>query len=99
MVLTLVGPPDKIKQSVLAACEVAIRSIDLTKHVGEHPRMGAVDVVPFVPLRQTSLEECVELAKSFASEFSAKFGVPVFLYEAAATRPDQIGRASCRERV
>ncbi len=89
MVLTLVGPPDKIKQSVLAACEVAIRSIDLTKHVGEHPRMGAVDVVPFVPLGETSLEECVDLAKSFASEFSAKFGVPVFLYEAAATRPDR----------
>ena len=97
MVLTLAGAPEQVKKAVLASSSVAVKLIDLTKHKGEHPRMGAVDVVPFVPLKDTTLEECVTLANEFASEYSRKFDVPVFLYEAAARTSDRIDLAKVRE--
>ncbi len=97
MVLTLVGPPDAVLDGALAASAVAVEAIDLTRHTGEHPRMGAVDVVPFVPLRDVSMETCVELARRFASRFAERFGIPVFLYEAAATRPERRDLARVRE--
>jgi glutamate formiminotransferase / formiminotetrahydrofolate cyclodeaminase len=97
MVLTFVGGPEAVFQAALAASEKAIALIDLTKHVGEHPRMGAVDVVPFVPLREVSMQECVELANQFAKEFASRFSVPVFLYERAATREERRNLANVRE--
>ncbi|HMD14354.1 MAG TPA: glutamate formimidoyltransferase, partial [Bacteroidota bacterium] len=96
MVLTFVGPPEAVKEAALSSSAKAIELIDLTKHTGEHPRMGAVDVVPFVPLREVSMDECVRLARDFAQEFSIKFSVPVFLYENAATREDRKNLADVR---
>jgi len=97
MVLTFVGPPDAVKAAALSSSAKAIQLIDLTKHSGEHPRMGAVDVVPFVPLREVSMDDCVKLAREFAQEFSTKFSVPVFLYENAATREDRRNLADVRQ--
>ena len=97
MVLTFVGAPEQVKKAALASSSVAVKLIDLTKHSGEHPRMGAVDVVPFVPLRDTTLEECIVIANEFAAEYSQRHQVPVFLYEAAARTPARKDLAHVRE--
>ncbi len=96
MVLTFVGPPQATKLAALESSAEAIKSIDLRSHKGEHPRMGAVDVVPFVPLREITMDECVLLATEFADEYSKRFGVPVFLYEYAARRPERKDLAKVR---
>lgn len=96
-VLTFVGPPEAVKKAALLASEKAVALIDLTKHTGEHPRMGAVDVVPFVPLREVTMDDCVELAREFGREFAERFSVPVFLYENAATRPERRNLADVRQ--
>jgi glutamate formiminotransferase len=88
-VITIVGSPENIGDAAVRGVEVAVRLIDLTKHTGEHPRMGAADVIPFVPIRGISLEECVEIAKTAGRQISERFQVPVYLYEAAATRPER----------
>jgi len=97
MVLTFVGPPEAVKTAALAASAKAIELIDLTKHTGEHPRMGAVDVVPFVPLRDVTMEDCVILARDFGKEYAERFSVPVFLYERAATKPERRNLADVRQ--
>jgi len=96
-VISFVGEPGPIKNAALAASHKAIELIDLRHHKGEHPRMGAVDVVPFVPLLGVTMEDCVSLARAFAQEFAEKFHVPVFLYEEAATTPDRRNLADVRE--
>ncbi|MFX1272831.1 MAG: glutamate formiminotransferase, partial [Promethearchaeota archaeon] len=75
-VFTFIGEPQKVKEAALKAAELAVKKIDLTKHRGAHPRMGAVDVVPFIPLHGTTIGECIELSKEFAEEFSSKCNVP-----------------------
>lgn len=84
-VLTMVGEAAALKEAVLALFEVAIAAIDLRTHTGEHPRIGAVDVVPFVPLEGATMADCVALAKEAASEVARRFQLPVFLYEEAAS--------------
>jgi glutamate formiminotransferase / formiminotetrahydrofolate cyclodeaminase len=96
-VLTFVGTPDAVKEAAIAVSAKAIELIDLNKHHGQHPRMGAVDVVPFIPVSEITMPECVQLAKEFAAEFASKFQVPVFLYEEAATRPDRKNLADVRK--
>jgi len=96
-VLTFVGEPDDVKDAGLAISAKAIELIDLNKHSGEHPRMGAIDVIPFIPISDVTMEECVQLAKDFAKEFAARFKVPVYLYEAAATRPERKNLADVRK--
>jgi len=96
-VLTFVGTPDAVKDAALAVSGKAIELIDLNKHRGQHPRMGAVDVVPFIPISEVSMEECVLLAKDFAAEYASRFKVPVYLYEEAATRPDRKNLADVRK--
>ncbi len=86
-VLTLVGTPDGIGEAVLRVTRLAAESIDLRGHRGQHPRIGAADVIPFVPMWGVSMQECVELARSVASRIGGELEIPVFLYEAAATRP------------
>jgi glutamate formiminotransferase len=86
-VFTLVGDAAGVEQAVLALFERAIADIDLRTHRGEHPRLGAVDVVPFVPIEGVTMAECVALAKNVAAEVAQRFGVPVFLYEDASTNP------------
>jgi glutamate formiminotransferase/formiminotetrahydrofolate cyclodeaminase len=96
-VLTFVGDPGAVKEAALAASAKAIELIDLNKHQGQHPRMGAVDVVPFIPISEVTMAECVQLAKDFANEYAARFRIPVFLYEEAATRPDRRNLADVRK--
>jgi glutamate formiminotransferase len=88
-VITIVGPPDSIGDAVFRGVEAAMRRIDLTKHGGEHPRIGATDVVPFVPIRGVSLQDCIEIAKTTGREIAERLKIPVYLYEAAATRPER----------
>ena len=95
-VISFVGEHGHVKDAAMAAARKAIELIDLRSHKGEHPRMGAVDVVPFIPLSGTSMEDCVRLAKEFGREFAEEFQVPVFLYEEAATRPDRHDLADIR---
>jgi glutamate formiminotransferase len=86
-VLTAVGDPSPLRQGVLALFAAVLPRIDLRSHQGGHPRMGAVDVVPFVPIEGASTDDCVALARDVGAEIAARFGVPVFLYEDAATAP------------
>lgn len=86
-VLTLAGDAGPLKQAILALFERAVGAIDLRTHAGEHPRLGAVDVVPFVPIAGVTMAECVALAKETAADVAARFGVPVFLYEEASNNP------------
>jgi glutamate formiminotransferase / 5-formyltetrahydrofolate cyclo-ligase len=86
-VFTMAGDADPIKAAVLAIYEQAIPAIDLRTHKGEHPRLGAVDVVPFVPIEGVTMDACVALAKDVAREVASRFGVPVYLYEEASADP------------
>jgi glutamate formiminotransferase len=86
-VLTMAGEAGPLEAAVLAMFDRAVQHIDLRSHTGEHPRLGAVDVVPFVPLEGATMADCVSLARDTASAVAERFGIPVFLYEAAATRP------------
>ena len=88
-VLTMAGEAAPLKAAVLALFAEAASRIDLRAHRGEHPRLGAVDVVPFVPIEGVTMADCVALAKDVASEVAARFGIPVFLYEEAATSPSR----------
>lgn len=96
-VFTFIGEPTKVKEAALKAADVAVEKIDLTQHEGAHPRMGAVDVVPFIPLHGTTIGECIELSKQFAEEFSSKHDVPVYLYAKSATRPERVDLPNIRE--
>jgi glutamate formiminotransferase len=84
MVVTLVGDIEGVRQASLAMAQTALAKIDLGLHNGVHPRLGVVDVLPFIPLIRVTLEECAELAVSVGKELAARFDLPVFLYEAAA---------------
>ena len=95
-VLTIAGEAPAVEAALEATIEVAIRDIDMETHTGEHPRIGAVDVIPFVPLGTTTLAECVELARSFGSRIAERFELPVYLYARAATRPDRVRLADVR---
>jgi len=86
-VLTVAGDETALKAGLLALFEVAVGRIDLRSHQGEHPRMGAVDVVPFVPIEDASMKDCVELARDLGQTVAERFRVPVFLYEEAASAP------------
>lgn len=95
-VITMIGAPEKIKEAVLNASKVAIELIDMSKHQGAHPRMGAVDVVPFTPVSDITMEECIELAKEVGEEFG-KLNIPVYLYEDAATKAERKNLADIRK--
>jgi glutamate formiminotransferase len=86
-VITMVGDATSLKAAVIALFEAALPRIDLRTHAGEHPRLGAVDVVPFVPIADATMDECVALAKDTASQVADRFGVPVYLYEEASGNP------------
>jgi glutamate formiminotransferase len=89
LVVSLAGDPTPLADALLESCRAAIDSIDLRTHRGAHPRIGAVDVVPFVPLWNCTMEECVGVARDFGRRFNRETGVPVYFYEEAATRPDR----------
>lgn len=83
-VVTVIGEPEPLKKVMVTAIGTAVKLIDMTKHVGQHPRMGCVDVVPFIPIRGTTVEEADALAREVATEAAEKFGQPFFLYEDSA---------------
>ncbi|MBL0699276.1 MAG: glutamate formimidoyltransferase [Desulfosarcina sp.] len=97
LVVTVIGEPEKLKIAVINAIQAAIELIDLRKHKGQHPRMGAVDVVPFIPLGNVSMAEAVNVSKEVAGIVSERFGLPVFLYEEAAVRPERKNIAEIRK--
>src|SRR2546429_504387 len=88
-VFTLVARPAAAAEAAFRAMRVATDRIDLTKHQGEHPRMGATDVVPFVPVRDVTMDECVAVARRLAERAAAELGIPIYLYARAATRPER----------
>lgn len=96
-VLTFVGEPEPVAEAAFAAAAKAVELIDLTRHRGQHPRMGAIDVLPFVPLQGASMDDGVALARRVGLRIGTDLGVPVFLYEAAATRPDRRNLADLRK--
>jgi glutamate formiminotransferase len=95
-VFTLAGEAAAVADALERLVETAIEAIEMDDHDGEHPRIGAVDVVPFVPLGDTSMADCVELAKAFGRRIAERFELPVYLYAAAATRPDRVRLADVR---
>ncbi len=96
-VLTFAGPPDAVTESAFAAIAEAARLIDLDEHEGQHPRIGATDVVPFVPISGVSMEDCVELANALGKRVGDELGIPVYLYEQAARRPERENLAKIRK--
>jgi glutamate formiminotransferase len=95
-VLTLAGGAAAMLEALERVFAVAVADIDMEKHTGEHPRIGAVDVVPFVPLGNTKMSDCVELARAFGSRVAERFGVPVYLYGEAAAAPNRQRLADVR---
>lgn len=95
-VITFAGEPEQVAEAMFRAARVSVEMIDLEAHEGVHPRMGAVDVIPFVPLRDISLAQCAELARAFGSRIGNELHIPVYLYEAAALRPERMNLADVR---
>lgn len=96
-VVTFVGEPEAALEGAFQGARKAAELIDLNVHRGEHPRMGATDVIPFVPVRGVSSEECIALAKRLGQRMGDELGIPVFLYEQAATRPERQNLADVRK--
>lgn len=96
-VVTVIGEREPLKAAVVASIGKALELIDLNVHTGQHPRMGAVDVVPFIPLRGATMEEADALAKEVAREAAEKYSLPVFLYEQSASAPHRVNLADVRK--
>jgi len=96
-VFTFVAPPAAAAEAAFRAMRVATEHIDLTKHQGQHPRMGATDVVPFVPVRDVTMDDCVALARALAERVGRELAIPVYLYARAATRPERESLPSLRK--
>lgn len=96
-VVTVVGEPEALKNAVIEAIGKAVELIDMTKHKGQHPRMGAVDVVPFIPIKNVTVEDAITLSKDVAKEVGERFNLPVFLYEKSASAPHRENLAKIRK--
>jgi len=97
MLTTIVGKPEAVFQSVWGMIKKATELINMEKHQGEHPRIGATDVVPFIPVANVTMEECVALARRLGERVTQELQIPVYLYEVAATRPDRANLANVRK--
>jgi glutamate formiminotransferase len=95
-VVTMVGEPQNVVEAAFQGIATAAELIDMNHHRGEHPRMGATDVVPFVPVRGVTMEDCVTLARQLGERVGTELDIPVYLYEAAATRPERSNLADVR---
>jgi glutamate formiminotransferase / formiminotetrahydrofolate cyclodeaminase len=95
-VVTFVGSPEAVESAAFAAIAKAAELIDMRDHQGAHPRLGATDVVPFIPIRDAKMETCVEIAKRLGERVGSELNIPVYLYENAATRADRINLADVR---
>ena len=97
LVVTVVGEPEPLCDAVLEAIGVAVELIDLNHHQGQHPRMGAVDVVPFIPIRGVTMDDAITLSREVGEEAARRYGLPVFLYEKSATAPHRENLAAIRK--
>lgn len=97
LVVTVVGEPEALKKAVIEAIGIAVGLIDLNKHTGQHPRMGAVDVVPFIPIRNCTMNDAIALSKEVGSAVAEMYGLPVFLYEKSASAPHRENLATIRK--
>lgn len=97
MVVTVVGEPDALKTAVIAAMGCAIEVIDMRTHQGQHPRMGAIDVVPFIPIKNVNMEEAIAFSKEVAKKAAQKYSLPVYLYEKSANSPERQNLANIRK--
>lgn len=95
-VITLAGDPEAVAEAAILGTGRALELIDMTKHKGAHPRVGATDVVPFIPVEGVTLEDCVALARKVGNEIWGRYRIPVFFYEAAATRPERANLENVR---
>ncbi|OGO57411.1 MAG: glutamate formimidoyltransferase [Chloroflexi bacterium RBG_16_69_14] len=95
-VFTMAGEHGPVSDALERLVAAAVHEIDMEEHTGEHPRIGAVDVIPFVPLAATTMDDCVELARTFGERIATRFDLPVFLYANAATRPERVKLADVR---
>ncbi len=96
-VVTVIGEPEPLKEAVVEAIGIAAQLIDLRKHEGAHPRMGATDVVPFIPIKNSSMEECIELSKEVGKLIAEKHKIPIFLYEKSASAPHRENLSKIRK--
>ena len=96
-VVTVIGDPEKVAEAVIESAGIAAEVIDMTQHSGEHSRMGALDVAPFIPIKEMEMSECVEIANKVGAALAEKHGIPVFLYEEAASRPERVNLAKVRK--
>ena len=96
-VLTFIGEPERAAEAAFLACKKAAELIDMTTHTGGHPRIGATDVIPFVPLKNTSMEECIALAQCVAKRIADELCIPTYLYESAAKCPERKNLANVRK--
>ncbi|MDT2830381.1 glutamate formimidoyltransferase [Vagococcus carniphilus] len=96
-VFTLVGDEEGIQEAAFQLVKYASENIDMTKHHGEHPRMGATDVVPFIPIKDSSVEECIEISKKVAKKINDELNIPIFLYEDSASTPSRKNLAKVRK--
>src|SRR5271166_219951 len=96
-VITLVGDPVNVAEAAIRGVGKAAELIDLTKHTGAHPRLGATDVLPFIPIEGVTIEDCVALAKKTGREIWERFRIPVYFYEAASQRPDRANLENIRK--
>lgn len=97
LVVTVVGEPEALKNAVIEAIGVAVDLIDLNNHQGQHPRMGAADVVPFIPIKGCSMDDAISISKEVGAAVSEKYGLPVFLYEKSASAPHRENLAAVRK--
>lgn len=95
-VVTFVGPPEVVEEAAFRAIQRAAQLIDMDQHQGEHPRLGATDVVPFIPVSGVTIKDCVTLARRLGQRVGEELNIPVYLYEAAATRPERVNLADVR---
>ena len=96
-VITFVGPPETVGEAAVCLIKKASELIDMSKHSGEHPRMGATDVCPFVPVSGVTMEECIQVAHEVGERVGRELGIPGYFYESAAKRPERKNRAVCRK--
>lgn len=95
-VVTVIGAPQAVAETIFQGTAAAAELIDMDHHRGGHPRMGATDVIPFVPVRGVTMDDCVELARQLGQRIGTELSIPVYLYEEAATRPDRRNLADVR---
>lgn len=96
-VVTVVGNPDALKQAVVESMGIAIDLIDMRTHSGQHPRMGAIDVVPFIPVKNITVDEAITVSKAVAKQVADAYQLPVFLYEQSAAKPERRNLATVRK--